>query len=62
VGGEIVHHDADFLGLGEVNIADLTHALGEVLGSASIGDFHFAPWLEKWRAGHFFSNREVGIM
>lgn len=43
VGGEIVHHNRDFLGLWEVDIADLSHAFGKILRRAPVCDLHLAP-------------------
>ncbi len=43
VGGEIVQHDPDFLGLGEVHVGEFAHAQGEILRRAPIRDFHLAP-------------------
>ena len=43
VGGEIVQHDADFLGLVEVHVGEFAHAQSEVLRRAPIRDLHLAP-------------------
>jgi len=46
VGREIVEHDADLLGLGEVDVGELAHASGEVRRGASFGDLDLAPGLQ----------------
>ena len=40
---QIVEHDPDALGLGEVNVGDFTHAGGEVHCCPAVGDFDLAP-------------------
>jgi hypothetical protein len=43
MGGQVVHDHADFLGLREVEIDQVLHALGEVLCGASVRHFHPSP-------------------
>ena len=43
VGRQIVLHHADLLGLGVVDIDQVTHAVGVVLRRPTVGDLHFAP-------------------
>lgn len=43
VSGQVVQHDPDTLGFGEMDIAELAQALGEIGGSPAVGDLHFAP-------------------
>ena len=46
VGRELVEHDADLLGLGEMDIAKLAHAFSEVRCRAALGDLDLAPGLQ----------------
>ena len=43
MGREVVHDDPDLFGLGEIDVANLTHALREVDGGASRGDLDLSP-------------------
>jgi hypothetical protein len=37
MGRQVVEHDPDRLGLGEVDVDEVSHAVGEVLGRAPVG-------------------------
>ena len=43
MGGEIVEDDPDALGVGEVEVDEVAHGEGEVVGGAALGDFDVAP-------------------
>ena len=43
MGREVVHDDPDLFGFGEMDVAELAHALGEVGGGTSLGDLDLAP-------------------
>jgi len=44
MGGQVVQYDPDPLGFGVVDVDEIAHARGEILGGPLAGDFHLAPW------------------
>lgn len=43
VGRQVVQHEPDALSLRVVDVHQITHALGKVMGRSPLSDFHLAP-------------------